>query len=272
MSGGRTLGDARRLLEPFLDGPARDGRVPDGRVRDAKPVGAFADGTSSGGALAGMALRVLAELAPTAVLDSLIDELIEDAVRNPADTLARARLSYRHPLGFQKITLLLAEPAYTLRVHVWPPALSGTSAPEHIHNHRFSLASRVLHGAMTMKLYVPDERGEALARYEEASGQAAKGWRLRSTGLAAVRGTADLRLAAGSDYWLAADVLHQVVPRPEAATMTLFLETATSREPDATTQVYAEPGAVVPEWIERQPVDVAGYLGALRGLRAFTSG
>lgn len=216
--------------------------------------------------------HVLGELSRGDVLGPLIDELIADAATHPADTLARAACSYHHPLGFEKITLLADDPAYTLRIHIWPPS-STVTVPEHIHNHRFCLASLVLHGSMTMRLFTQDAREQPMTRYAEEPGEVDLGWRLRATGLSAVRRTADLNLATGSQYWLDADMLHQVLPHPVTATVTLFLQTpsAHKRHRRLTTEVYAPPTAVVPEWIPRQPVDTEFYVAALRNARSYIS-
>lgn len=219
---------------------------------------------------ANMIPDVLGRLSDAGMLRSLIDSLIDRGSRSE-DMLARARLSYRHPLGFRKIMLLANLPTYSLRAHVWPPrkdepAPSDTSG--HVHNHRFALASCVVRGAMTMRLFeaaAPGSAGMPMTYYQEEPGTtAAEGWRLRRLGPSVVRSTAELRMSAGSAYWLAADALHLSVPDSAVPTVTLFLETARIRR---TTDIHMGQSSTPAAWTPRRPLDAEEYLRALAELR-----
>ncbi|MFC1432341.1 hypothetical protein ACEZDB_16965 [Streptacidiphilus sp. N1-3] len=209
------------------------------------------------------ALGALGALVGSGLTAPLLDALVEDAPS--PETAARAAFSYRHALGFEKLMLLVGEPHYMLRAHIWPrtgpTAEPGTT--EHIHNHRFGFASAVLLGDLGMRLYEPDPAGEVFAAHEEriTTGE----WLIRPRGPARLRLRADLRLARGTRYCLEAEARHRIVRNPDVRTVTLFLETATER---AHTDVYTAVGTPVPPTAPKRPLDRADYVEALRSLRS----
>jgi hypothetical protein len=152
-----------------------------------------------------------------------------------------AELSYRHALGFDKLVLVRAEPAFTLRMHVWWPHRKRVA--EHIHNHRFSFASAIVQGTLEVSEFAAGQ-GSPVMAYRESVAGVDRDWELRQLGHANVRLVARARLNAGSRYVLTADMLHQArVPAEEMMTVTLFLETAAVRQ---TTDVYVERDSAAP--------------------------
>ncbi|MDJ0346247.1 hypothetical protein QMK19_19270 [Streptomyces sp. H10-C2] len=236
------LGALRTLGRDGLIVPLVEALIEDALTQDALTQDVLVGGALAGGALSGQV--------PSA----------------PSDTsAARAGLSYRHALGFEKLMLLVGWPDYMLRVHIWPPSAEGEreQAPEHIHNHRFAFGSAVLLGDLEMRLYEPDPGGELFSAYEERIG--AEEWLMHPRGSARLRLRADLRLARGTEYCLEADTRHQIVRNPGVCTVTLFLETATER---ARTDVYGGPRTPAPATVPKHALSVADYVAALRELRS----
>lgn len=144
------------------------------------------------------------------------------SIRDSAHVVSRyAPESYRHPLGFDKITLLDASPAFMLRLHTWwPEDHHGT---EHVHNHRFDLASAVLRGSYEMQVFQEAENGVLMTEYREHSAPSDTEWIMNVCGSSYLRSLVSARIAQGSGYALAADVLHRVIVPHEALCVTLFL-------------------------------------------------
>lgn len=210
--------------------------------------------------LAAAARRVVAELGTPERLLELIDELAS----GEGDPKARARLSYRHVLGFDKLLLIDGGPRRMLRAHVWHPG-AGTIGKEDIHNHRSPLASYVVQGRLAMELYEVDDRvgNLAAARYEESLAERSADWTLKPAGPARLRLTHTGQYAAGSSYALPAHTLHRAWCDTDAPTVTLFLETGAERRhhTDVFTAAGPHPGAVA-----KVPLSVPDYLDALREL------
>jgi hypothetical protein len=156
---------------------------------------------------------------------------------DPRSAAARAVQSYRHPLGFDKLELIDAAPRFMLRLHIWWP--THPRGTEDVHNHRYAPASAILHGGYEMRIFQPAGHGAAMAEFrEEYTGHEA-GWRLDPAGEGTLALIAVSKLTSGDSYALAADTLHRVAIAPEAACVTLFLETAPIR---STTQIFTEVG------------------------------
>lgn len=310
--------EVREVLARYLGAPAAAPAGISGPGGWGDPAGAHSSGGPGesgdpgdsggpGGARglggADAALAALTLICERDLLAPLVEDLLADAATGSAEAQARARLSYRHALGFHKTMLLAGPPAYMLRAHVWqprPPAQAagpgpdsgagagagagagvcagagsrpaaglGNDAPPHIHNHRFAFSSAVLRGALRMRLYLPDGDAAPMAAYrEEIAGDDAE-WQIRRTGSRGMRMAADLRMAAGSVYCLDADACHQVLPVRQDRGVTVFLETATRR---AWTDVYAPSGAPSLAGSAKEPLGTADYANALRELRALLAG
>ncbi|MFI1421214.1 hypothetical protein ACH4VX_25215 [Streptomyces sp. NPDC020731] len=233
--GGRRVPAARRLLARTLDGelPERD------RVAAAGAV--------------------VAELGA----DDRLSELVTELAHGEGDLEGRARLSYRHVLGFDKLLLVDAGPRHMLRVHLWHAGAGGTGK-EDIHNHRCALASHIVRGRLCMELYEAGGAGGIEAtRYEESLADGSANWLLTPAGPARLRLSHTGHYAAGSTYALPAHTLHRAWCDTRTPTVTLFLETGAGRRrhTDVFTAAGPHPGAV-----PKQPLDVPGYLAALKGL------
>ncbi|SFD49236.1 hypothetical protein [Streptomyces aidingensis] len=249
-------------------------------VREARRL--IEAGTGAGeGFLAG-AENAVRRLAEPEALRGLLDALLHQGRQCPESLAEPARLSDRHPLGFTKLILLGEEPRYLLRAHLWDPGAGPERLPEpragqrpgaadHIHNHRFALASRILCGGLTMQVFAANPyaggEGMVMSGYRESSSREEGRWRLERTGPASVCQTAQLRLGRGTGYALAAEVLHRVEPDPRGPTATLFLQTALARRG---TEVYVPAGRPQPAPVRRRALGIRDYLDALRRLRALT--
>ncbi|MFI2908084.1 hypothetical protein ACG2OD_07470 [Streptomyces sp. PDY-4] len=244
--GGRRVSAAERLLTGTLDGGPSE--------RD----------------LVAAAGGVVAELGAPGRLRELVDEL----AGGEGDTERLARLSYRHVLGFDKLLLVEAGGRHMLRVHLWHAGAGGTGR-EDIHNHRSALASHIVRGRLCMELYEAAGDGDAGAgrsfgatRYEESLAEGSADWLLTPAGPARLRLSHTGRYAAGSTYALPAHTLHRAWCDTREPTVTLFLETGAERRRHTDVFTAAGPHAGA---VPKQPLDVPGYLAALRGLAELLS-
>ncbi|WP_338701773.1 hypothetical protein V2W30_31205 [Streptomyces sp. Q6] len=235
--GGRQVASARRLLADALDVTAPEA------------------------VLARAAHDVVARLGtPERLLG-----LLQDLVAGGADSADRARLSYRHVLGFDKLLLIDGGPHHMLRAHVWHPEARG---PEDIHNHRSPLASHVVHGALRMELYAddaPQGAGEAAARYQESLSPGTADWLLEPAGEARLRLVQVAEYAAGSSYALSARTLHRAWSTAPYPTVTLFLETGAGRRRHTDVFLGAEAARHAPA-VAKTPLGVKEYLAELDSL------
>jgi hypothetical protein len=102
-------------------------------------------------------------------------ELLLSLSKDDKAIAACAARSFRHPLGFSKLTLIDALPLFNLRVHVWWPGDEG--GVDHVHNHRFSFVSAVVCGSYDMQLFERDPAGSPVVEYRE-NVSPELGWRL----------------------------------------------------------------------------------------------
>jgi hypothetical protein len=190
--------------------------------------------------------------------------LIADVRRRPRPARARAALSYRHALGFEKIVLLAGKPDFMLRAHVWRPADERQDSMEHIHNHRFAFASRVLTGELAMDVFMPHPAGETMEWYQEKVAGDDSSWDLARLGRRTVGQLSSMSFTAGASYHLAVEALHRIRPAADSVSATLCLETATLRD---ATDVYVALGEVAPARIPKTPFSLDTYENALVELR-----
>lgn len=169
-----------------------------------------------------------------------------------------AALSYHHPLGFDKLALIDAEPEFMLRLHAWWP--SRTGAMEHVHNHRFAFATRIIRGSYEMRLYRTAKKGIPMVRYREGMGPGATDWNLKQRAAAQLQLISSVQLSEGAGYALPASTLHRLAVAPGAFCITLFLETRIVR---STTKVFTESGQRPPAHTAKQPLGKEGYLERL---------
>jgi hypothetical protein len=173
---------------------------------------------------------------------------------NPKLTAKCAEESFKHPLGFTKITLLDAPPSFTLRLHIWRP-MQAVINLGHVHNHRFGLITAIVSGGYDMHLFQPDAAGISMTEYREHVSPSS-GWRLDRVGAAQLTVVSMLRLQAGASYMLPPETLHRVAVNPSAACITLFLQAATTR---SFTRVYVPQGSKPPTRTPKIPFDTATY-------------
>jgi hypothetical protein len=175
---------------------------------------------------------------------------------------ACAERSFRHPLGFSKLTLIDALPLFNLRVHVWWPGDEG--GVDHVHNHRFSFVSGVVGGSYDMQLYEQDPAGFPVIEYRE-NVSPELGWRLDYVATTRIRPITTIRLQPGTSYKLPAETLHRVTVQQAVPCVTLFLQTTISR---STTQVFIKPGEPIPSQIAKQPYSGDDYRRQLESILA----
>jgi hypothetical protein len=176
----------------------------------------------------------------------------------PADLSALLAHSYRHPLGFDQLTLINAAPRFRLRLHTWWP--DDDRGTEHVHDHRYPPAAAILHGGYEMHLLRPDPAGVRMAEFREQPNQAAEGWHLERIGDTSLGLAGTIQLTKGDTYALAADTLHQVGVAPGTQCLTLFLETAPA---GITTRVFAERSINDRASTLKQPLTREDYLRIL---------
>ncbi|QFZ17071.1 hypothetical protein [Saccharothrix syringae] len=144
--------------------------------------------------------------------------------------------AYRHPNGFLKI-VLVSNPEFQLRLHVWRPAPEYPAPTENVHNHRWDFASAVLAGGYRFQEYVPDARGEDFLGFRYGGHRGTSSYALAPTGDARLRCTFDADLSSGSSYLLTSDVLHRVVSPADRTTVSMILQ---GPHKDAPVEVYAK--------------------------------
>lgn len=156
-------------------------------------------------------------------------DLLREIHDSPSLCASAASRSYRHPLGFDKIVLLQdSEGLGQLRLHIWWP--EDRRHLEHVHNHRFDLASSVLVGSLTQYTYRVDPSGGGVVVYRESSRNGETVYRFTTLGEVGLVDESASVLSAGVTYWLDSTSLHRIVVRSHALAMTLFLQGETTRD------------------------------------------
>lgn len=144
--------------------------------------------------------------------------------------------AYRHPNGFLKI-VLVADPEFQLRLHVWRPTPEYPPPTENVHNHRWDFASAVLAGGYRFQEFVPDARGEQFHGFRYGGHRGTSSYALSPTGEARLRCRFDADLSSGSSYLLTSDVLHRVVSPADRTTVSMVLQ---GPHKDMPVEVYAK--------------------------------
>lgn len=159
---------------------------------------------------------------------------------NPALVKHCAPMSYDHPLGFEKIMLIDAQPRFLLRIHAWRPG--GEVGVEHVHNHRFMMATTVLRGCYDLQVFQPCALGTPMVEYRETTGPDGRSWRLDTVGTRHLRVLTSARVSQGGGYALTADALHRVTVPSGTLCITLFLAALASAGIAPQTRVFAPSG------------------------------
>jgi hypothetical protein len=179
----------------------------------ARLVRATLDGNSSGD----RGTKALVSLMSSVSLPEFLA-----SIRDSAQIVSHsAPMSHRHPLGFDKIMLLDASPAFLLRLHTWWPG--DHYGVEHIHNHRYEVASAVIRGCYDMQVFEEAAGGVHMTEYYERSTPDDDEWVMKAHRNVRLRPTISVRIGQGSGYTLTADALHRVTVPQEELCITLFL-------------------------------------------------
>jgi hypothetical protein len=168
--------------------------------------------------------------------------------------------SFRHALGFDKITLIDQSPLFKLQFHVWRPG--DTVGVEHIHNHRFDFVTTVIHGGYDMELFQLDESGAPVIEYEETK-SADGAWCLRPVGEARLRPLTTVRLRRYSAYALDSNAFHRVTANPDSLCVTLFLQ---STPLASKARVFAGSGEIAPATTSKQMLTQEVYRQRLKSV------
>ena len=194
----------------------------------------------------------------------LPDLLLSLAKDDQAISACAAR-SFHHPLGFTKLTLIDALPAYMLRVHVWWP--DRKAGVDHIHNHRFNFVSSIVCGGYDMPIYEQARRGLPMIEYQEEV-SIDLGWRLRCRGRARLKELTTLRLRAGCAYAFSREALHRTTVLPSSPCVSLFLQTAMSK---STTKVFVDQADPTPIMVRKEPLTSEYYRSQLEAVLVLLS-
>jgi hypothetical protein len=176
---------------------------------------------------------------------------------NPALVKHCAPMSYRHPLGFEKIVLMDAQPQFLLRMHAWRPG--GEPGVEHIHNHRFMMATAVLRGYYNLQVFQPCRSGTPMVEYRETTGTDGRSWCLDTVGIRNLQLLTSARVSHGGGYALAADALHRVTVPNGTLCITLFLAALASTGVAPQTRIFSAPGNDVPAQTQVKPLSGDEY-------------
>ncbi len=176
---------------------------------------------------------------------------------NPALVNHCAAMSYQHPLGFEKIMLVDAQPQFLLRMHAWRPG--GEPGVEHVHNHRFMMATAVLRGHYDLQVFQPCRFGTPMVEYRETTAPDGRTWCLDTVGIRHLRLLANARVGQGSGYALAADALHRVTVPSGTLCITLFLAALASDGFVPQTRVFTAPEDGVPAQMRVKPLSGDEY-------------
>lgn len=163
-----------------------------------------------------------------------------------------AAMSYQHPLGFEKIMLVDAQPQFHLRLHAWRPG--SEPGVEHVHNHRFMMATAVLRGGYDLQVFQPCNFGAPMVEYRETTGPDGRSWCLDTVGIRHLQLLTNARVSQGSGYALAADALHRVTVPSGTLCITLFLAALASDGVAPQTRVFTAPGNGTPAQTRMKPL------------------
>jgi hypothetical protein len=167
--------------------------------------------------------------------DALVQALIElvqpsqfraiiSAIVNDEQLLQQAiNRSSIHNNGFLKL-ILVSNPNYQLRLHVWDTRESEFAVQESVHSHTADFASVIVHGGYRHEVFRESTTGENYFSYRYHASRGARSFTLTSTGPKHLQRVSDAYLQEHTVYTLAGDILHRVVPRPTCLTASLVLQ------------------------------------------------
>jgi hypothetical protein len=157
-------------------------------------------------------------------------QYLQDLMCNDSELKRITSRSYKHPNGFYKLQLL--EQGFSkVRLHYWP--IDMLSAEENVHNHRWRLASKVMHGTLRSELFKPVSAqlsGEAdceqlsLRLYQENLGAVEAA--ASTHGDRWVQKIATVLRSTGKAYFMDTDQLHRIVHEGGQSIVTLMVQSA----------------------------------------------
>lgn len=141
-----------------------------------------------------------------------------------------AKRSYYHPNGFLKLQLSISGHV-KVRLHYWSAKL--ISAEENVHNHRWRLASKVMHGQLHSEVFkevIPDHSDSTLKEkltlrlyHKQIGDHSATG---QEFGEVCVQKSASITRLEGEVYAMDTDQLHRIKHHNGQATVTLMVQSA----------------------------------------------
>lgn len=159
--------------------------------------------------------RIILDLKESAVVD-LVNELIDNN-----ETLSSLPARYSHTNGFDKFKLIETS-EFVLRLHIWWGERDYEEI-EHVHDHKWNFASRVLFGNLKSQQFVVSDSGDRYMLYDYYSaGKQNEEARLIPSGERTLELVYESELHAGSTYSISAKILHRVL-QPSMPTATLML-------------------------------------------------
>jgi len=162
--------------------------------------------------------------------------MLAEVLTNETRLREVASRSAWHPNGFAKI-VLLSQPSYKLRLHVWRNAMSSpTHAGENIHNHRWDFSTVLLAGGYRHQEFRPAATGQKFLAYTYGEAGILSEDALAPMGAQTLRCVFDAHLGPGSGYTISSEVLHRVIPDLSEPAVSLVLE---GPHQPASVQVFA---------------------------------
>jgi hypothetical protein len=115
-----------------------------------------------------------------------------------------ARVIHSFGLGFIQIKISPTE-----RVHFYCPAVTLTTAPEDLHDHRYNFTSTILKGTLTNEIYVADLTGSGFRISDETCSPDVKA-QVQLELDCSVKLLSSSTMASDSHYFIDKDVFHRV--------------------------------------------------------------
>lgn len=166
-------------------------------------------------------------LDPIGTLDSFLDG------ENAGENAAR---SYPHANGFVKLHLgACGPPGCKLLLHYWP-AGSSTATSEHIHDHRWPLATWIAYGSYRLETFSLASDGERYNVYKYESADEKPAFELTPYGDERLRQDFDGFVGRGTRFFQDSRAIHRVSRVDSEPILTFFLQGSAEKD---STNVFA---------------------------------
>jgi hypothetical protein len=149
-----------------------------------------------------------------------IEATINEILNNTDLLIQIAATSYLHKNGFYKIVLCNHQ-NYNIRFHIWMP---GVAAKETLHNHRWYIASTIIHGNLHSEIW--EDSASIYAQSYDEYLYTGKHVDPTPMGKARVELIKNCRHKAGDAYILKPYVLHRIITHQQELTATLICRSA----------------------------------------------